>query len=1049
MNIFQKLIAGVFLALASSGIISAQNSVKVSGTVRDTDGISVISAVVKQAGNKKNATVTDIDGNFKIIVPQGQAIEISCLGFISKTVTVTDKSRNLDIVLEPDTQKLDELVVIGYGTQKKSDLTGAVGLTNVAELQKAPVTSADQAMAGRIAGVQVTSGDDQPGSEMSIVIRGGNSLTQSNSPLYVVDGFPMVDFSMSSLNPQDIKTISILKDASASAIYGSRGANGVIIIETKTGNEGRTTVSYDGYVGVAMAANRMEMMSPYEFVKYQLEVNPTYVNSAYFKDGKTLEDYRDIKGIDWQDLLFRNAMIHNHSLSVSGGSKRTTFNASLSYTDHQGVIINSGYNRYRGRIYLNHKVNDRIRFNVAADYSRDKAYGDIATQSSNTTQQYAGYLMYRTWGSRPVTGVGEDSLDELLYDPDALSVDSRFNPIVDTQNSDRKKNGSYVHFNANATFLILPELELTIKGGLYNRTWRETSYYNSNTSKGSSLLASNTKGVNGTVNFREARSYLNENTLKYRKKFKKLHDFTALAGWTIQSDNSDTWEFGGEKLLIEQLGISGIDNGTPSAVKAVLSGNRMMSFLTRLNYNYDDRYLLTASFRADGSSKFSKENRWGYFPSAAFAWNISNEKFMKNASRVINVLKLRLSYGETGNDRIGDYSRFASMNSSYSNYYSFGNTAPKPGITASSMGNQDLKWETTSQFDLGLDMEFFKGRIKATIDLYDKYTRDLLLYANVPYTSGYSRIYKNIGKMGNSGLEFSLSTINVKSRIFSWRSDFNISFNRNRIKSLNEGETRLLTPISQDWTMSSVNLYLAEVGSSAARFIGLVWDGVYGYDDFYFDGTSYTLRKDVPANGMSRDVIQPGDVKYRDIDGDGTITDKDVVVIGNALPLHYGGFNNEFTIGNFSLNLFFQWSYGNDVMNANRMYLEGNQTNRPLLNQFKSYADRWTPENTSSRIFRAGGAGPTGYYSSRTLEDGSFLRLKTVQIAYDFPSRWCQAIHAQRISLYLSGQNLFTWTKYSGMDPEVSVRNSALTPGFDYSAYPRSRTFVFGLKATF
>lgn len=303
--------------------------------------------------------------------------------------------------------------------------------------------------------------------------------------------------------------------------------------------------------------------------------------------------------------------------------------------------------------------------------------------------------------------------------------------------------------------------------------------------------------------------------------------------------------------------------------------------------------------------------------------------------------------------------------------------------------------------------------------------------------------------MSNSGVELSFSTINVQKRRFSWKSDFNISFNRNRINSLNEGETRLLTPISQDWTMSNVNLYMAETGNSAAQFIGLVWDGVYGYDDFDYDGTTYRLKKEIPANGMSRDVIQPGDVKYRDIDGDGTITDKDIVVIGRALPIHFGGFNNEFNLGNFSLSVFLQWSYGNDVMNANRMYLEGNLTNRPLLNQFKSYANRWTPENTESNLFRAGGAGPTGFYSSRTIEDGSFLRLKTVQLSYNFPSRWCQAIRAQRINIYLSGQNLFTWTKYSGMDPEVSVRNSALTPGFDYSAYPRSRTFVFGLKAIF
>ena len=1027
----------------------AQNSIRITGTVKDSEGLSVISAVVRQTDKTSNATVTDKDGKFKMILPKDKSIEISCLGYITKIIKVDGKVKDLDITLELDTQQIEELVVIGYGTQKKSDLTGAVGVTDMSDIQKAPVASVDQALSGRIAGVYVTSSDDQPGSDMNIVIRGGNSLTQSNSPLYVVDGFPMLDFSPASLNPHDIKSMTILKDASATAIYGSRGANGVIIIETETGREGRTTVSYDGYVGVASAANRMEMMSPYEFLVYQSEVNPSYVNSYYLKDGLTLDDYKNEKGIDWQDLLFRDALIHSHSLSVNGGNKKTSFNAALSYTDHQGVVINSGYNRYKGRIYVNHKFNDYVRFNVATDYSRDEAHGDIATQSSNTTQQYAGYLMYRTWGSRPVVGIGEEDLSDLLYDPDALSTDTRFNPILDTENSQRKKTGEYIRVNANLTVNILPELELMVKGGIYSRVWRETSFYNSQTSKGSSLLASNTKGVNGLVNFREARSFLNENTLKYHKKFNKKHDFTALAGWTIQADNIEQWEMAGENVLMESLGISGIDNGTPGAIKAVVTDNRMMSFLARLNYNYSNRYLVTASFRADGSSKFSKDNRWGFFPSAAFAWNVSNEKFMKPAAHIINVLKLRLSYGETGNDRIADYGRFAGLTSSYSQYYSFNNTTPKPGVIANSIGNHDLRWETTAQADLGVDIELFKGRIKATVDLYSKQTRDLLLNAHIPYTSGYSKIYKNVGSMSNSGLEISFSTINFQRKKFSWTTDFNISFNRNRIKSLNEGETRYLSPISQDWTMSSVNLYMAEVGSSSAQFIGLIWDGVYGYEDFDERDGKYTLKKNVPANGLSREVIQPGDIKYRDIDGDGTITDKDIVVIGRALPIHFGGLNNEFVLGNFALNIFFQWSYGNDVMNANRMYLEGNLTNRPLLNQFKSYTNRWTPQNTSSTLFRAGGAGPTGFYSNRTLEDASYLRLKTVQFSYNFPSKWCNAIKAQRIQLYLSGQNLFTWTKYSGMDPEVSVRNSALTPGFDYSAYPRSRTFVFGLKATF
>lgn len=1025
--------------------ITQNDRLVISGVVLDQDGNPVIGAVLYQYDDRSNATVADSKGEFTLRVQTGKDVEVTCLGYVSQKFKVTSRLF-YSIKMAEDVQTVDEAVVIGYGTQKKSDLTGSVAVTEMSDLQKAPVASIEQALAGRIAGVQISSADDQPGEGMNIVIRGGNSLTQSNTPLYVVDGFPMTDFTPASLSPQDIKSISILKDASATAIYGSRGANGVVIIETQTGDEGRVRVSYDGYVGVSSPSNKMELMSPYEFVEYQNEINPVYTQSVYFKDGKTLEDYRDVAPIDWQDMLFRNAIVHSNSLSASGGTKKTSFSASISYTDHQGVIINSGYNRFRGRLYVNHRFNNWIRFNAAADYSRDKATGDIASQSSSTTQQYSGYLMYRTWGARPVMGVGQDDITGSLFDPDAQ--DTRFNPVLDVQNSQREKVGEYVRLNLNVGINILPELELLIKGGLYNRTWRETGFYNSETSKGSSEMASNTKGVNGTVDFRQMSSWMNENTLTYKKTFDKKHKLEALVGWTIQGDDERKWGFAGEQVPIESLGISGIDNGTPGKNTAYVSGNRMMSYLGRVNYGYDDRYLFTVTFRADGSSKFSKENRWGYFPSGAFAWRLSKEKFMEQV-KFINEAKIRASYGLTGNDRVGDFVRFPQMSMPYGSYYPFDNQTPHPGITNSSMGNMDLKWETTAQLDLGIDLEMFRGRIALTLDWYNKVTSDLLLNAGVPYTTGYSKIYKNIGSIRNRGWEISISTINVQTRKFSWTSDFNISFNKNKILSLNENETRLLTPVTQGWEMSNVNLYMAEVGASAAQFIGLIWDGVYGYEDFNNTGSGYVLKPEVPANGTSRDLIQPGDIKYRDVDGDGTITDKDIVVIGSALPIHFGGFNNNFTFGDFSLNIFFQWSYGNDVMNANRIYLEGNQTNRPVLNQFKTYADRWTPENTDSKIFRAGGSGPVGFYSSRTLEDASFLRLKTVQLSYSLPYKACKAIHAQNLSVYLSGQNLWTWTKYSGMDPEVSVRNSALTPGFDYSAYPRSRTFVLGIKATF
>ncbi|MBP3483299.1 MAG: TonB-dependent receptor [Alistipes sp.] len=1035
------MLSAALTAIAASGY-SQQN--QITGNLLSASTAEPVQGAVVRDLKSNTAVVTDSKGNFRIGVAEGTTLEISCLGYVTMNVAV-DKRTNYNLAIEEDTKMIEDVVVVGYGTQRRKDLTGAVAVAKVSDMQTAPVASFEQSLAGRIAGVSITSADGQPGQEMNIVIRGGNSITQSNSPLYVVDGFPIEGFSPSSMNAADIKSLTVLKDASATAIYGSRGANGVIIIETNDGKTGRTSITYDGYVGVQSPANKMELMSPYEFVKYQLEVNPVDTKAAYLADGRTLDYYKNVKAIDWQDELMRNAVIHSHSLSINGGNQKTKFSVSGNYTSHDGIIRYSGYERYRARVYVNHTFNRWLRFNVSGEYSNDKSYGDIASQSASTTQTYSGYLMYRTWGYRPVFPNGDYNIMDQPLDEGAM--DQRFNPVLDVRNSKRVKKGQYIRGNANVLIKLYKDLELIVKGGIYDRTWKESAFYNSTTSRGSSASASNTKGVNGSVNFRQARSLLNENTLNYKKKIGR-HAFTAMVGYTLQANQNETYELTGEQIPIENLGVSGIDTGIPGANKTVITENRLMSWLGRLTYNYDDRYLVTASFRADGSSKFAKKNRWGYFPSAAVAWRISEEKFLENWHFLDNA-KLRVSYGLTGNDRISDFGRFEQMGTSYVYYYSYNNGTPQFGIRTTSIGNPDLKWETTAQFDAGIDLSFFNSRLNITVDYYNKHTRDLLLNADLPYTTGFSKVYKNIGAIRNRGWEFTLSTVNVDVRNFRWRSDFNISFNKNKILSLNDGESRLLSSITSGWDMSKTNLYMAQVGHSIGQFIGLIWDGVYTYDDFDKVGDNYVLRADVPANGSSRSTIRPGDIKYRDINGDGTITDKDVVVIGRATPIHIGGFNNEFTIGPVSVSFLFQWSYGNDVMNANRIYLEGNVSNRPMLNQFKSYANRWSEENPDSKLFRAGGAGPTGYYSSRTLEDGSFLRLANANITYSFPKKICKSIGMQNLSLYISGQNLFVWTKYSGMDPEVSVRNTALTPGFDYSAYPRARTFVFGVKATF
>ncbi len=1022
--------------------------------IDEDNGETLIGVAVSLKGATSRSTLTDKDGNYAIRVSKTDVLTFSYLGYSTISIPVVNL-KDGTVKMKSRPSALNEVVVIGYGEVKRGDLTGSVGEVKVEDIQKAPVATIDQALAGRIAGVQVTSNEGQPGSAMNIVIRGGNSLTQSNSPLYVIDGFPMEDPSLAAINPQDIKSMNILKDASATAIYGSRGANGVIVIETKDGKVGKTTFSYDTHFGIQQVTKTMDVMSPYEFVKYQEEFDPVYAEEVFLKNGVTLDDYKDIQGINWQDKLFRDGGVQNHSLSINGGNTSTRFSISGNVVNQDGAIINSGFNRYQGRAFFDHKASKKLSFNLSINYAKDKSYGDLASAATSGTQPYASFLLYRVWGYRPLNGYGSSvNIEESFMDEDGN--DARFNPIIDYSNSQNNRMNESFNFNGNAWYKILDNLTFKIKAGINRRTMEQNSFYNSLTSRGSSLSTANTKGINGGITISQYQSWVNENTLTYRPKLKNRQTLTALLGWTLQGDQIRRFGLTGEYVPNELLGMYGLEEGTPGANTSYHTENMLMSYLGRVDYNLRDKYLFTASMRADGSSKFIKANRWSYFPSAAFAWKVKNEPFMK-AIDVISDAKFRASYGLTGNNRINDFAIYSQMGLPYTAYYSYGNTVNK-GIQLNSFGNKDLKWETTQQTDLGLDISFLKNRITTTIDVYKKVTSDLLLYANVPYTSGYTRIYKNVGKVSNQGLEVSLSTVNIKGKSFSWESDFNISFNKNKILALAEGETRLLNTVS--WgNHGNTNLFIAEIGGPVAQFYGLLFDGLYQIADFTWQNASdpsiphesrnYLLKKEIPTNGVNREIIRPGDIRYVDVNGDGTVNIQDNVIIGRGLPIHSGGFNNNFNYKGFSLNVFFQWSYGNDIMNANRIYLEGNDASRSALNQFASYANRWTYENQDSNIPRAKGQGLSGYYSSRTLEDGSYLRLKTVALSYALPKKLTDRIKVNSLSFYASGQNLYTWSSYSGMDPEVSTRNSALTPGLDYSSYPRMRIFTFGLRTSF
>ena len=567
--------------------------------------------------------------------------------------------------------------------------------------------------------------------------------------------------------------------------------------------------------------------------------------------------------------------------------------------------------------------------------------------------------------------------------------------------------------------------------------------------------------MNAQVTRQERLTWLNENTLTYQTNIKKKHFLNVLGGITFQNSDYESYSFRTTHIPNESLGMAGMSEGQAGTTTSAKSSWAMLSYLGRVTYNYMSKYYATVSFRADGSSKFNKDNRYGYFPSGSLAWSFSEEEFMKPLKSVLSSGKVRLSWGLTGNNRIGEYDYYAllavlksrvgsytSTNSLPSGVYPFDNDATNAGVVPTSLPNKDLKWETTEQWNAGLDLGFFDERIGITMDIYRKTTRDLLLDASLPFSSGYYSATKNIGKVRNDGLELSLNTVNFQTRAFKWTTNFNISFNKNKVLALSENQTALLTAAQFDQNYNGQSSYIAKVGLPMGLMYGYVYEGTYKYDDFNKSGNSYSLKPGVPHYSTETNT-QPGMPKYADLNGDGVVDSNDRTIIGRGLPIHTGGFTNNFEYKGIDLSVFFQWSYGNDIMNANRLFFESSNNRSRELNQFASYANRWTPENPTSDIPAATNSSSNRVISSRIIEDGSYLRLKNVTVGYTFPAKLVKKWKIDKARVYVAAQNLWTCTGYSGYDPEVSVRNSALTPGLDYSSYPRAYSISFGVSLGF
>lgn len=1033
----------LLLMLTIPGFVLKGQPRHVTGIVSDAATGETLPGVSISITGTNKGTVTDINGRFRLDVPsQNASLTIKYVGYQQQVIRIPGQTV-LNIKLKAETQMLNEAVVVGYGQINRRDITGSVASVKMEDLNKAPVRSFDEALAGRVAGVQVSSTDGQPGAGINIIVRGANSLTQDNSPLYVIDGFPMEGADNNILNPSDIESIEVLKDASATAIYGARGANGVILITTKKGKEGTPVISYSGYYGFQENINTIPLLNPYEFVKLQQEIDSTGVKLTYLPAGTSLEDYRNVKSIDWQDKLFRTAAMQNHTLSLSGGTSSTRYSVSGNLLGQDGIIINSGFKRYQGKVSVDQTINKKLKSGINIIYTNTKTFG-TSPSSPDATYSAMNYLMYSVWGYRPVT-TGNVDLENSLTDPSLNpSNDYRINPILSAENELRDRYNTNFIGNAYAEYLFTKDLKLRVTGGVNRTSSRYDTFNNSNTRYG---YAGSTNGVNGSILYTDVNNWLNENTLTYNRKFNKNHTLNVLGGVTFQGSDFKRHGLSAVHLPNEALGLSGLDEGVSQPVTAVNSEWSLMSLLSRVNYNYKGRYLFTASFRADGSSKFRSSNRWSYFPSAALAWRVKDEAFLKKAD-FISDAKIRLGWGLTGNNRVDEYATFSrlsfdNVNGVYNAYYSFDNSLVQ-GVYPTSLANLDLRWEKTAQSNIGLDLGFLRQRISVTADYYNKKTSDLLLNALLPYTMGYETAYKNIGKTSNSGFELSLSTINVETKKFSWNSTFNISFNRNKVIGLAQNQESVISTVAWDQNFRDIPLYIAKIGQPLGQMYGYIWDGVYTYDDFdRLPSGTYILKDNVTTNGNTRTLIKPGDIKYRDINGDAEVNDKDRTVIGRGYPLHQGGLTNNFRYRQFDLSVFLQWSYGNDILNANRLLFEAG--NKIYLNQYATYQNRWTPSNTTSTMPRVGGQGPNAY-STRVVEDGSYLRLKTVSLGYNVPQVLLKRINIKSLRIYTSAQNLITWTGYSGYDPEVSVYYTALTPGFDYSSYPRPKTIVFGFN---
>lgn len=1040
MMIMKKYIFILF-AFVLSLSASAQNRITVKGTVLDETGTPMIGAGVIENGTS-NGTVTNADGMYTIEVKADCQLVFSYISYMNQTVDVAGRAV-VNVTMEPNKTVLNEVVVVGYGTMKKSDLTGSVASVSAQALENFRTASVVEALGGQVAGVNVTAADGTPGGGYDIKIRGVGTATGDASPLFIVDGFEVDDINF--IASQDIRSIEYLKDASASAIYGARAANGVVLVTTKSGREGTPRISYNGSASYRVLSRRLELLTPYEFVALQAELGSKYAD-MYFKEGadkygnpykyQSLEDYKHLsrnEWIDWQDEAFRPTWSQSHDISVRGGNKTSQYSVSFSHFDEAGIFVNSGYKKDNARVKLNQRITRWLNFEGSLNYTNYVKSG-IGTSG----RQLSSLLRYR-----PVGGlkVGAYELRHLMYDPtsqeDGTFDSNQINPIIQAENVDQDVKGEQWFGNAQLTFTLARGLTFK-SSGTYNASYGRTDiFYNEKTSQ-----AYRAGGAYGQTTMSRSRRIQNTNVLEYKQTLYTKHNINAMIGHEVSIKDSESLLGQAKNFAFDDLGNNNLGVGSePSQVKTSLTKSMRLSFFARGFYNYADKYMLTATMRADASTVFSPKHKWGYFPSFSAAWNLKKEKWMKNV-KAIDLFKVRAGWGVVGNDRIS-----SNLSLDLYSIVKYGSGIEQMNVlTQKQIANYDLKWEGSSTTNIGLDMGFFKSRLNVTVDAFIKDTKDLLIQQSLAYVTGFGSQWQNVGKIRNKGLELSINSINVSTKNFYWSTDFNISFIKNTLISLRDGTDYLMSKTNIDSNFTEYD-YISSVGGSIGDMYGYVYDGVYQYSDFMktLDG-DLVLKPGVADISPRGKDPEPGFIKYKDLNGDGKITTADRTSIGNGYPVCYGGISNKLTFYDFDLNFMFQYSIGNDVYNATRMYCTMSNVIRG--NALAEVADRWKADNASTKVHSA-----RGYIkydiSSRFIEDGSYLRLKNITLGYTLPKTFTKRFHVNKLRVYATAQNLFCLTRYSGYDPEVNTSTSPLMPGLDWGAYPKSNVYTFGVQLQF